>query len=160
MSLPTFADAGKIPPIVSLVRRTIGWMESIPYWLVALMARVPVAAVFWRSGRTKVDGWNIFQVNDSAIHLFENEFRVPLLSPLLAAHMSAIAEHVFPVLLVVGLATRYSALALLGMTAVIEIFVFPDAWPTHGTWAACFLILIVRGPGLVSLDHLIARQFK
>jgi putative oxidoreductase len=124
------------------------------------MARVPVAAVFWRSGRTKVDGWNIFQVNDSAIQLFENEFRVPLLSPILAAHLSAIAEHVFPVLLVVGLATRYSALALLGMTAVIEIFVFPDAWPTHGTWAACFLILIVRGPGVVSLDHLIARQFK
>jgi putative oxidoreductase len=160
MSLPTFADAGKIPPIVSFVRRTIGWMESVPYWLVALMARVPVAAVFWRSGRTKVDGWNIFQVNDSAIHLFENEFGVPLLSPLLAAHLRAIAEHVFPVLLVVGLATRYSALALLGMTAVIEIFVFPDAWPTHGTWAACFLILIVRGPGVVSLDHLIARQFK
>jgi putative oxidoreductase len=160
MSSLTFADAGKISPIVSLVRRTIGWMESIPYWLVALMARVPIAAVFWRSGRTKVDGWNILQVNDSAIQLFENEFRVPILSPLFAAHMSAIAEHVFPVLLVVGLATRYSALALLGMTAVIEIFVFPDAWPTHGTWAACFLILIVRGPGVVSLDHLIARQFK
>jgi putative oxidoreductase len=67
---------------------------------------------------------------------------------------------VFPVLLVLGLATRYSALALLAMTAVIQIFVFPDAWPTHGTWAACFLILIARGPGAVSLDHLIDRKFK
>jgi putative oxidoreductase len=156
----TQADAGSPSPIVSFVRWTIGLMESIPYWLIALLARVPIAAVFWRSGRTKVDGWNIFQVNDSAILLFENEFRVPLLSPVLAGHMSALAEHVFPVLLVLGLATRFSALALLVMTAVIQIFVFPDAWPTHGTWAACFLILIARGPGEISIDHLIARRFK
>jgi putative oxidoreductase len=160
MTSPTLTDAGKVSPIVSFVRQIIEWMESIPYWLIALMARVPVAAVFWRSGRTKVDGWNIFQVNDSAILLFENEFQVPLLNPVLAAHLSALAEHVFPVLLVLGLATRFSAFALLGMTAVIEIFVFPDAWPTHGTWAACFLILIARGPGAVSLDHLIDRKFK
>jgi putative oxidoreductase len=159
MTMQTNAGAGTNSSIAVFVRWTIGLMESIPYWLIALLARVPVAAVFWRSGRTKVDGWNIFQVNDSAILLFENEFRVPLLSPALAAHMSVLAEHVFPVLLVLGLATRYSALALLGMTAVIEIFVFPDAWPTHGTWAACFLILIARGPGSISLDHLIARRF-
>jgi putative oxidoreductase len=143
--------------VAAFVRWTIGIMETIPYWLIALLARIPVAAVFWNSGRTKVDGWNIFQVNESAIQLFENEFQLPLLNPVFAAHLTALAEHVFPFLLVVGLATRYAALALLIMTLVIEIFVYPDAWPTHGTWAACFLLLIARGPGRVSLDHLIAR---
>ena len=153
-------ESGAGGAIASFVRWTIGLMEQIPYWLVALIARVPIAAVFWRSGQTKVDGWNIFQVNDSAVLLFENEFQLPLLNPLFAAHITAIAEHVFPVLLVLGLATRYSALALLVMTAVIQIFVYPDAWPTHGTWAACFLILIARGPGAVSLDHWIARNYR
>jgi putative oxidoreductase len=153
-------ESGAVAAIASFVRWTIGLMEKTPYWLVALVARVPIAAVFWRSGQTKVDGWNIFQVNDSAVLLFENEFQLPILNPVFAAHITAIAEHVFPVLLVLGLATRYSALALLVMTAVIQIFVYPDAWPTHGTWAACFLILIARGPGEVSLDHWIARNYR
>jgi putative oxidoreductase len=142
--------------IVRLIQWIIGWMERIPYWFVALIVRVPIAAVFWRSGQTKMQGW---QVTDSAVALFENEYQVPLLSPWLAAHLAAYAEHIFPVLLMLGLATRFSALALLGMTAVIEIFVFPDAWPIHGTWAACFLVLITRGAGAVSLDHLIARRY-
>lgn len=145
--------------IASFVRWSAGIMEAIPYWLVALIARAPVAGVFWQSGRTKVDGWNIFKVNDSAVFLFENEFQLPVLNPVFAAHITAIAEHVLPVLLVLGLATRYAALALLVMTAVIQIFVYPDAWPTHGTWAACFLILMTRGAGAVSVDHLIARRF-
>jgi putative oxidoreductase len=138
--------------------RLIAYAEAIPYWLLALMARIPVAAVFWNSGRTKVDGWNIFQINESARLLFENEFQLPVLNPVLAAHLAAIAEHVFPVLLVLGLATRFSALSLLIMTVVIQVFVFPDAWPTHGTWAACFLLLIARGAGVVSLDHLLWRE--
>ena len=160
MNTQTNAGAGTNSSIAAFVRWTIGLMEKIPYWLIALMARVPVAGVFWLSGRTKVDGWNIFRINESAVLLFENEFQLPLLNPVFAAHITALAEHVFPVLLVIGLATRYSALALLVMTAVIQIFVFPDAWPTHGTWAACFLILIARGPGEISVDHLIARRFK
>ena len=159
MTPQTQADAGSPSPIVSFVGWTIGLMEKIPYWLIALMARVPIAGVFWLSGRTKVDGWNIFRINESAVLLFENEFQLPLLNPVFAVHITALAEHVFPVLLVIGLATRYTALALLVMTAVIQIFVFPDAWPTHGTWAACFLILIARGPGEISIDHLIARRF-
>jgi putative oxidoreductase len=154
------SEAGAGGAIASFVRWTIGLMEKIPYWLIALMARVPVAGVFWLSGRTKVDGWNIFRINESAVLLFENEFQLPLLNPVFAAHITALAEHVLPVLLVLGLATRYSALALLAMTAVIQIFVFPDAWPTHGTWAACFLILIARGPGEISIDHWLARRFK
>jgi putative oxidoreductase len=146
--------------VVSIVRRTIELMQDIPYWFLALVARVPVAAVFWYSGRTKVDGWNIFQINESARLLFENEFQLPALNPVFAAHVAALAEHVFPVLLVLGLATRFAALALLIMTAVIQIFVYPDAWPTHGTWAACFLILIAKGPGAVSVDRWIAPRFR
>jgi putative oxidoreductase len=114
-----------------------------------------VAGVFWQSGQTKVDG---FRLTESAIELFRNEYQLPLVNPTLAAAAAATAEHVFPVLLVLGLATRFSALALLIMTLVIEVFVYPLAWPTHGTWAACFLLLMARGPGCVSLDHLIARR--
>jgi putative oxidoreductase len=158
MSQTTHFASGGVSIIASAIRWVIGLMERIPYWFIALMARVPIAAVFWRSGQTKVDSWNIFHVTDSTILLFENEFQVPLLNPVFAAHVTTLAEHIFPVLLVVGFATRFSALALLMMTAVIEIFVFPDAWPTHGTWAACFLLLIARGPGKVSLDFLISRR--
>ncbi len=136
------------------IHRLIRTMQAIPYWFVALIARVSIAGVFWRSGQTKVEG---FHVTQSAIELFRHEYRLPLIDPVIGAHLAAFAEHFFPLLIVLGLATRFSALALLGMTLIIEIFVYPDAWPTHGTWAACFLILMVRGPGLVSLDHLIAR---
>jgi putative oxidoreductase len=138
------------------VRRIHEAMAAIPYWFTALVLRIPIAAVFWRSGQTKVDGWHL---SSSAVDLFRSEYKLPLIDPTLAAYMSAIAEHLFPVLLVIGLATRLSAFALLIMTLVIEIFVYPDAWPTHGTWAACFLVLMVQGPGKVSLDHLIARRF-
>lgn len=137
------------------IQRLIGAMESIPYWFVALVTRLSVAAVFWRSGQTKVDG---FHITDTAIELFRSEYQLPVINPVVAAYLAAFAEHFFPVLLVIGLATRFSALALLGMTLVIEILVYPDAWPTHGTWAACFLILMVRGAGPVSLDYLIARN--
>lgn len=137
--------------------RAIGWMEAIPYWAVALLTRVSIAGVFWRSGATKVEG---FQVTDNAIELFRSEYALPLVDPTVAAYLAAISEHLFPALLVIGLATRFSALALLGMTLVIEIFVYPDAWPTHGTWAACFLLLMTRGAGWLSLDHLIVRRCR
>jgi putative oxidoreductase len=133
----------------------IGAMAAIPYWFVALITRISIAGVFWQSGRTKVDG---FRVTDSAIELFRSEYRLPVIDPVVAAHLAAFAEHFFPILLVLGFATRFAALTLLGMTLVIEIFVYPDAWPTHGTWAACLLILMTRGPGLMSLDGLIARR--
>ncbi|WP_119389113.1 DoxX family protein [Taklimakanibacter lacteus] len=139
-------------PAAALIRKAIGLCEQIPYSLIALAARVFPAAVFWQSGQTKLDGW---QVSDNAVYLFREEYRLPLVDPAIAAHLAAFAEHFFPILLVLGLATRFAALALLVMTLVIEIFVYPDAWPTHGTWAACFLILIARGAGAWSLDHLI-----
>jgi putative oxidoreductase len=144
------------PPgvIAASWRWFIALVNAIPYWVVALVTRISIAGVFWQSGQTKVDGWHL---TDAAIELFRSEYRLPLIDPALAAQLAALAEHVFPVLLVIGLATRFAAIALLIMTLVIQVFVYPDAWPTHGTWAACFLILITRGPGLLSLDHLIAR---
>jgi len=141
--------------IEALLRQSIAAMSAFPYWALALIARVSIAGVFWQSGQTKVEGWH---VTASAVELFRNEYKLPLIDPSLAAHLAALAEHLFPILLVIGLATRFAALALLGMTLVIEVFVYPDAWPTHGTWAACFLMLMARGPGIVSLDHLIARR--
>ncbi len=143
------------PSLTNVIARVIGAMQTIPYGFLALITRLSIAAVFWQSGETKVDG---FHVTDLAIELFRTEYKLPLVDPVIAAHLAAFAEHFFPVLLVLGLATRFAALALLGMTLVIEIFVYPDAWPTHGTWAACFLILMMRGAGPVSLDHLIARN--
>src|SRR6476469_781105 len=137
------------------VAKIIALFESIPYALIALIARVAPAAVFWQSGQTKISGWH---VSDNAIYLFREEYKLPLIDPVVAAHLAAFAEHFFPILLILGLATRFAALALLGMTLVIEIFVYPGAWPTHGTWAACFLILITRGAGAWSLDHVIKRQ--
>jgi putative oxidoreductase len=119
--------------------------------LIALATRLGIAAVFWQSGRTKVDGW--LTVNDSAIELFRTEFQLPLLPPELAAHLAAYAEHLFPLLLVLGLCTRLSALALLGMTLVIQVFVYPQAWPTHLVWATVLLYLAGRGAGAVSLDR-------
>jgi putative oxidoreductase len=113
--------------------------------------------VFWQSGQTKVAGWHL---KPSAIALFQNDYQLPLIDPTVAAYVSAFNEHLFPILLVLGLATRFAALALLLMTAVIEIFVYPGAWPTHGVWATCFLLLLARGPGALSLDHLIARRYK
>jgi putative oxidoreductase len=141
--------------LTSVIERLNGAMAAIPYGFVALITRISIAGVFWQSGQTKVEG---FHVTDGAIELFRSEYKLPLIDPVIGAHLAAFAEHFFPVLLVLGLATRLSALALLGMTLVIEIFVYPDAWPTHGTWAACFLLLMMRGAGPVSLDHLIARN--
>ena len=143
--------------LAGLILRANALMAAIPYWLIALVARLSIAGVFWRSGQTKVEGWRI---TDATLFLFKDEYKLPLIDPTLAAYLATFAEHFFPVLLVLGLATRFSALALLIMTLVIEIFVYPDAWPTHGTWAACFLLLMAQGPGKLSLDRLIAQRYR
>ncbi len=151
---PAVAQVRSVP--ARAVQKVIATLDCIPYWFIALAARIFPAAVFWQSGQTKVAGWHL---KPSAIALFQNEYQLPLIDPTIAAYASAFSEHFFPVLLVIGLATRFSALALLFMTAVIEIFVYPGAWPTHGVWSTCFLVVIARGPGLLSLDHLIARKY-
>ncbi|MCP1625967.1 DoxX family protein [Pseudomonas nitroreducens] len=119
--------------------------------LLCLVARIGIAATFFLSGRTKVDG--LLTITPSTYELFRTEYRLPLLPPEIAAHLATYAEHFFPLLLVLGLCTRLSALALLGMTTVIEVFVYPDAWPTHLVWAGLLLLLIGRGAGSWSLDH-------
>jgi putative oxidoreductase len=123
----------------------------VPDWLLALVVRFGVAAIFFLSGRTKVDG--LLHIKDATYVLFAEEYRVPLLSPGLAAHLTTYAEHLFSVLIALGLFTRLSASAFLFMTLVIEVFVYPDAWPTHLSWAGLLLFLIARGAGTVSLDR-------
>jgi putative oxidoreductase len=135
-----------------LLNRLLVWAGAIPQSFISLLARLVIALVFFRSGLTKIDGWH---VSDSAIFLFENEYKVPLLSPWLAAHLATFAELTMPILLVIGLASRLAALALLGMTLVIQTFVYPDAYVTHGLWAVALLTIIARGPGVLSLDHLL-----
>ena len=122
--------------------------------LVLAVSRLGIGAVFFDSARTKVDGF--LHVTDGAVALFRDEYRLPIVDPALAAHAAAYAEHLFPLLLVLGLAARFSALALLGMTLVIEVFVYPDAWPTHLSWAAPLLLLAARGGGAWSLDRALA----
>jgi putative oxidoreductase len=116
-----------------------------------LVARIAIAAIFFMSGRTKVI--DVLTITPSTYELFRTEYALPLISPELAAHLSTYSEHLFPLLLVLGLFTRLSALALLGMTFVIEVFVYPDAWPTHLSWAGLLLIIIARGGGALSLDR-------
>ena len=122
-----------------------------PHSLLALVNRVAIAGIFWLSARTKVEGW--FTISDSAYTLFRDEYKLPVLPPELAAQMATVAEHLFPALLVLGLFTRLSALALLGMTLTIQLLVYPNAWPTHLSWAGLMLYLVGRGAGNVSLDR-------
>lgn len=151
------------------LRQVIGWFDRIPHALVALLARFAIAGVFWNSGQTKVEGivvnfisgdfdlgWP--RLSDSAVALFQDEYRLPLIPPELAAPIAAAAEHVFPLLILVGLATRFSALALLVMTLVIQVFVYPGAYATHATWAAVLLYLMAQGPGALSIDHWLSRR--
>lgn len=125
----------------------------VSHQVLALAARFSIAGIFLMSGRTKVDGF--LTVSDTAYLLFREEYRLPLVPPELAAHLATYAEHLFPLLLVLGLLTRGAALALLGMTAVIQIFVYPDAWPTHLSWAGLMLYLVGRGGGALSFDRLL-----
>ena len=139
-------------PYAALARQ----LDRIPDSLLLLVARAGIAAVFFLSGRTKVDG--LLHITPNTYELFRTEYALPLLSPELAAHLATYAEHLFPVLLVLGLFTRISALALLGMTLTIQTFVYPDAWPTHLSWAGLLLPLIARGGGNWALDRALSLE--
>lgn len=134
-------------------RAPVALAQKIPDWVLPLVARLGAAAVFFQSGRTKVDG--LLHVTPGAVDLFATEYRVPLIPPAIAAHLAAYSETLFPILLVLGLFTRVSALALLGMVLVIQTFVYPDAWPTHLSWAGLLVPLIARGGGKMALDRVI-----
>ncbi|WP_373474172.1 DoxX family protein [Sphingorhabdus lacus] len=131
------------------------WVES----LMLLFVRISLAGIFWRSGRTKVDEGSWLTISDTTKFLFQEDYKNVPLPPELGAYMSTYAEHFFPILLVIGLFTRLSALALVGMTMVIQIFVFPEAWwSVHMIWIALALTLIVRGGGQFSIDAILTRQ--
>ncbi len=127
----------------------------LPDDLLLLVARFGIASIFFLSGRTKVEG--LLTLTDTTYELFRTEYALPFAPPEIAAHAATYSEHLFPVLLVLGLATRPAAVALLGMTATIQIFVYPEAWPTHLSWAGLLLPLIAKGGGGWSLDALIKR---
>lgn len=153
-SLKAPAAATRHPAWVAALRLRAACERCISDDLLALCARFAIAAIFFLSGRTKVEGW--LTLTPSALELFASEYKLPLLDPLWAAQLAAWAEHLLPLLLVIGLATRAAAAALLAMTAVIQLFVYPDAWPTHLSWATLLLLLIGRGGGRWSLDHRLA----
>ena len=127
--------------------------RALPMSLLLLVQRLGIAAVFFQSGRTKVDGW--FTLTDGTFELFRTDYALPFIPPVAAAYAATISEHLFPILLVLGLFSRYAALALFGMTMVIEIFVYPDAWPTHLSWIGLMLPIIALGGGRFSLDSLL-----
>lgn len=140
-------------PALALISRVLRWLDGVPYTVLAIPLRLAVATVFWNSAMTKLANW------DTAVALFVDEYKLPLLPPELVAYVAVSIELTTPVLLVAGLFTRVAALALLGMTAVIEIFVYPLAWPTHLQWAAMLFVLLCRGPGRVSVDHWLWKRF-
>lgn len=128
-------------------------LDRIPSALLLLIARLGVSAVFFESGRTKVEGF--LTITPGAYELFRTEYRLPLVPPEIAAHAATYSEHLFPLLLTLGLFTRVGAAGLLAMTTVIEVFVYPDAWPTHLSWAGLLIPLVARGGGAWSLDNLL-----
>jgi len=140
--------------LLLLAPRARDLLESVPYSLLALPLRAAVATVFWNSGMTKLDSW------DTTISLFTDDYKLPLLPPETAAYMALSIELTTPVLLILGLFVRPAALVLLGMTTVIEVFVYPQAWPTHIQWVAMLLVLLCRGAGRISLDHLIGKWLE
>jgi putative oxidoreductase len=150
MSTPT-APIQSHGSLVAIFVSARQWLDRVPYAALALPLRVAVATVFWNSAMTKLANW------DTTLSLFADEYQVPLLAPDVAAYMAALIELTTPVLLVLGFLTRLAALVLLGMTAVIEVFVYPQAWPTHIQWAAMLLILLCRGAGTLSIDHVLRR---
>jgi putative oxidoreductase len=146
------AASARVSREVALLGRIRARLDAVPYSLLAIPLRLAVATVFWNSAMTKLANWQ------TALTLFADEYKVPLLAPEIAAYIAVSVELSTPVLLVLGLLTRPAALVLLGMTSVIEIFVYPLAWPTHIQWAAMLLVLLCRGAGTFSLDHWLRRN--
>ncbi|HRJ68954.1 MAG TPA: DoxX family protein [Beijerinckiaceae bacterium] len=162
--------AGMFNTAISLFDRIEDAFSRIPHTLIALVGRIAIAGTFWKSGQTKVQGFALdlfegrFELGwprfaDSTVDLFRDEYKLPLLPPEFAALAATLAEHFFPVLILIGLATRLSAAALLVMTLVIQVFVYPSAWAIHGTWAAVLLWLMSGGAGTISVDHMLRKRF-
>jgi putative oxidoreductase len=126
---------------------------AVPHSVIALLARIAMGSTFWLSARTKVDG--LLTLKDSTFFLFENEYALPVLPVNVAAYLATYSEHLFALMLFVGLGSRLGAAGMLGITAVIQLLVYPSAWPTHLGWAVLLLVIIAQGPGKLSLDHVL-----
>lgn len=137
--------------VVPLFKSLLGLADRIPLSLVQFAARLSVAHVFWNSAQSKLASWPVTQ------QLFAMEYHVPLLPPEIAAPLATATELVGSVLLTIGLLSRGAALALLGVVAVIQLFVFPENWGEHGLWASLLLLIVARGPGVFSLDWVVKR---
>lgn len=138
------------------------YLKSLPEDILAITARLAIATVFWRSAQTKISGWEFlgqkwkfFDINDTTFMLFNYEYSLPIINYELAAYLATFSEFFLSLTILAGLFTRISALGFLGMTAVIQVFVYPDAWPTHILWVAILFYLVKRGPGRVSVDKLL-----
>ncbi|MEZ5924583.1 MAG: DoxX family membrane protein [Hyphomicrobiaceae bacterium] len=137
-----------------LVHAAANAFDLVPHSLIALLARLIMAVTFFKSWLTKVD-LATMSIKSSTFYLFANEYKLPLIPSDLAAYLTVVAELVLPVLLVLGLLSRYAALAMLGMTLVIQVFVYPNAYAMHGLWAVSLLYVMKYGPGVLALDHLL-----
>jgi len=153
MSLALDMKRNAAPRFAAPVLAGIGLMEKIPLSLVQLAARIAIARVFWQSAQTKLASWQVTE------QLFAYEYNLPLLDPALAARLGTAAELVGALLVAFGFASRLGALILLGVTATIQVFVFPQNWPDHLLWASLLLLIIARGPGFMSFDWVIRRLF-
>jgi putative oxidoreductase len=129
-------------------------LERFPMAVILLAMRIGLGSVFFKAGLLK------YQSFEFAVKLFEDEYKVPFLSPTVAAHITTFNELTWPVFLFLGLATRFATLPLLGSTAVIQLFVYPSAWSENLMWASILVMLLTRGAGALSLDHLIERFFE
>lgn len=134
-------------------RGAVALADVIPLSLVQLAARVAVARVFWQSAQTKLASWPV------TLQLFAMEYRLPVLDPAIAAPLATAAEITGSILIFLGLFSRFGALILLGITATIQIFVYPQNWAEHLMWASLLVLIVARGAGVVSLDHIAGRMF-
>lgn len=134
-----------------LIQAAIATFKAIPDDLISYVARIGVGTTFFRSGMLKLEGW----ADGNTLTLFREEYKLPLIPPEVAAYLATAAELTLPLLLFAGLFTRFAAAALLFMTLVIEIFVYPNAFDTHGVWAVSLLFLIKYGAGALSLDNVL-----
>ena len=141
---------GPIDAFFSSVRSLYAWLGRFPEDALALMFRIGVASVFFKSGLNKTGNWEL------TVALFADEYKLPLLPPEIAAWLGTTAELVCPVLIAAGLAARLGAAALRAMTFVIQVFVYPANWSEHLIWAALLAYILTRGPGRWSIDHVIA----
>ncbi|WP_176502942.1 DoxX family protein [Cobetia sp. 5-11-6-3] len=152
MSLESSTTPAVRTGVAGQVLNVFVWLENLRMDAVLILMRIVIGAVFFMSAQTKVDG---FALKESTFFLFEHEYALPLVPPVLAAYLATIAEHLFPLMLWLGLGSRLAALGLAGMTLTIQLFVYPEAWVTHGLWLSSLLVLVLQGPGRLSLDHLI-----